>query len=563
VVVPALKDPRSLLAVILCALAWLYVFPYHRQLNNPNENSRVYLTMAIVDDHTVVLDGSIRRHGWVNDLAQRDVTDPKTGRKQRQLYLGKAPGTSFSGVPAYYLTRLGYARFAHRLPTKAEAIYWLRLLTLVLPSVLFLVWLRRHLLPRVGDPLTAQALVAFGLGTMATPYTMMFASHQHTAIAVFGAFLCARAAALHDRAGEGLGRVAPSLAAAGALTGFAAMSEYPLILAVVSVGVYALVTLKRRLRVAAFVAGGAPVGALLCWYHWKAFGSPLTTPYAHLANPTFATEHSKGFYGLRYPDPGRLLQSLFAPDLGLFAFAPFLLLGLLGAVWLLRKAAVPDRQSDGAEAPLQRPDALLALAFVTLMVLFNASMNNHPGWCVGPRYIAAVTPFLVLYAALVLHRWSAAAGPGAGAPAATRADVIIGAGGGLALVGIVLSGLSGLAYPHFPTQFTNPVFELLLPLLRAGYLPHHAGELVGLPGLAGVVPLVLVLAGVTLLASGAGLRRPLRPGVALLVTALVLLPYSRIGKPSPRKTASIAFVKRTWEPQPKKPPLPPLVTRAR
>src|SRR5205823_6065685 len=121
------------------------------------------------------------------------------------------------------------------------------LLTMVLPSVLFLFWLRRHLLARVGgplaDPLTAQALVAFGLGTMATPYTMMFASHQHTAIAMFGAFLCARTAVLRDRAGEGLARVALPLAAAGALTGFTAMSEYPLILGVLAIGGYALFTL--------------------------------------------------------------------------------------------------------------------------------------------------------------------------------------------------------------------------------------------------------------------------------------------------------------------------------
>ena len=119
----------------------------------------------MVDDHGVALDNVIRRFGWVNDLAKRDFPDPKDPkgkRTTRKHYLGKAPGTSMAGVPGYYLTRLGYARLAGRLPTKGEAIYWLRLLTMVVPSVVFLVFLRRFLLGKVGDDLTAQALVAFG-----------------------------------------------------------------------------------------------------------------------------------------------------------------------------------------------------------------------------------------------------------------------------------------------------------------------------------------------------------------------------------------------------------------
>ena len=36
-------------ALALCAFAYLYVFPYQAQLNNPNENVRFYMTAAIVE----------------------------------------------------------------------------------------------------------------------------------------------------------------------------------------------------------------------------------------------------------------------------------------------------------------------------------------------------------------------------------------------------------------------------------------------------------------------------------------------------------------------------------
>ena len=44
------------MAWLLVTLAYLYVFPYYERINNPNENVRVYMTMAVVEDHSFQID---------------------------------------------------------------------------------------------------------------------------------------------------------------------------------------------------------------------------------------------------------------------------------------------------------------------------------------------------------------------------------------------------------------------------------------------------------------------------------------------------------------------------
>ncbi len=53
------------------------VYPYMAWVNNPNENVRTYMTMAIVEQHTFKIDKIVERHGWVNDMAK--APDKKTG----------------------------------------------------------------------------------------------------------------------------------------------------------------------------------------------------------------------------------------------------------------------------------------------------------------------------------------------------------------------------------------------------------------------------------------------------------------------------------------------------
>src|SRR5580693_3638286 len=72
------------------------VYPY-LNVNNPNENVRLYMTMALVEHHTFQIDAIVDRYGWVNDMARLAGKDGV-----EHDYSLKAPGTSYAGVPFYW-----------------------------------------------------------------------------------------------------------------------------------------------------------------------------------------------------------------------------------------------------------------------------------------------------------------------------------------------------------------------------------------------------------------------------------------------------------------------------
>jgi hypothetical protein len=63
-------------------------------------------------------------------------------------------------------------------------------------------------------------------------------------------------------------------------------------------------------------------------------------------------------------------------------------------------------------------------------------------------------------------------------------------------------------YPHLPDYIDNPFFEFLLPLLQTGHVPWTLGHLVGLSGLAALLPYLLVLAALVAAAVWAGASFP-------------------------------------------------------
>src|SRR4051812_32805750 len=126
------RVPRC--TAVFFALAFVVftcVFPYLQAVNNPNENVRTYMTMAIVEDHTFKIDAIVQRYGWVNDMAA--APDKKTG--ERHLYSVKSPAVSYMGVPFYWaLTKIA-PRFHHPVPTNdskpEDRLWWFRATTIV------------------------------------------------------------------------------------------------------------------------------------------------------------------------------------------------------------------------------------------------------------------------------------------------------------------------------------------------------------------------------------------------------------------------------------------------
>ena len=153
------------------------------------------------------------------------------------------------------------------------------------------------------------------------------------------------------------------------------------------------------------------------------------------------------------------------------------------------------RQREAAALPAHA----VTLAVTAVMAVFLSGMANwRGGWCAGgPRYIAAVVPFLAFSLAL---GWKTLFAGTSALALAARTGLAA-----LVLVSVFLCGLSGALFPHFPVQFDNPVFDLLLPLLSEGYVSHGLGTLLGLSGWAGLGPWLLAVA-VAVAAALAGAR---------------------------------------------------------
>jgi hypothetical protein len=323
---------------------------------------------------------------------------------------------------------------------------------------------------------------------------------------------------------------ARALLGAGVAAGAAVLFEYQLVVVALALAVYAFARYRRDALLV--LAGALPAALFLAVYHAVLFGKPWALPWEHITNPGFAAYHAQGFLGLTAPRPLAVGAMLFAPELGLFAFSPFLLFGVAGAAL----AAAHGRRAEGRTI----------LAVCAAMLLFISSMTFwRGGWCAGPRYISVLAPFL---ACGIAHLWDPANG-------ARLRPMITTALAGTVMASVLLSGASAAMFPHFPPPFDNPVFDLALPLIGHGFVPYSVGWAVGLRGPWSLLPLAAVLlAAVALGAAGESPRlgAQLRHAAgAALVAALVLMSMSRIGRrPNAAESHATHFVQAIWEPRP-------------
>src|SRR5262245_12156589 len=84
---------------VLVLLPMLCVFPYLRQINNPNEFVRVYTVMSLVESGTFRIDEQVTTFGWVNDMARVRGKDDGI----EHYFMVKGPGVVYAGVPGYFL----------------------------------------------------------------------------------------------------------------------------------------------------------------------------------------------------------------------------------------------------------------------------------------------------------------------------------------------------------------------------------------------------------------------------------------------------------------------------
>ena len=506
------------------------VFPYFSALNNPNENVRVWAARAIAHHGSVAIDPVIEEWGLTGDRSSVD------GRR----YSSKAPGTLLLGVPVHFVHDRLARLFTGYSPEPRATTLVLRLFAAVPIMALGLLLFARRVERQTGSPFARDLLtMGLGLGTMLYPYGLTFVGHGPSAVLLFAGFVAlhplaeTRASSPSDRQGRG------RLALAGVLTALSVVFEYQSLLGAVVLAAYALY--RERRQSVYFALGALGPAVALGLYHAALFGRPWTLPYAHLDDPGYQMfHHAQGFLGLGPPKLRVLRASLFNVNYGLFVFSPFLAAGAIVAlVAFVRRRPPHDPRDRAAHA------VTLAIA-AALLTLLAGMANWRAGWCAGgPRYVAAAVPFLAFAPALA---WREVFEPRPWLRAGLTA---------LVLSSVALCLLSGAVFPHFPLQFDNPIFDLVIPLLSDGYAPHSLGTLLGLSGLASLLPLmvvVVVAVAATLAAGriGRGWRSVMSVAAAsVALSALLLVALSGYGRrPRSDEEHGRAFVRKVWEPAP-------------
>ncbi len=546
----SLQTRAEVLLVVVVGLAWLYVFPYHAHTNNPNENVRVYMTRAIVDSGSYAIGyrkltaggrtvdfGSVTKDwGYVNDRSlyctERDQRPPDCAGA---LYSAKAPGTSLLGVPFYWAYKT-LATALHRPVTLESAVWWLRLWTMLLPWLVFLVVFQRRLLADTGDlPLAAGFTALLAFGTTSTTYATMFASHVHAGMALAAGLWLAEKA-LADRA-----RRALWLFLSGVALGWAQLSEYAAVVGVAVVGLLLLLRLPDRRDLVWAVFGGLLPLLLLFHYHQTCFGAIWLTGQSCIEPESFQEAIAPGVMGVVGPSWKRFVGVAFSPFTGLFFFAPFLVLWLAAGALLLAD-------------PARRRTAWPAVAMGAGFLLFFSSHSLwRGGWTAGPRYLSPAEPFLVMGLA------SFTAHTAVGRDGRWRAVLV-----GFGLVALWNRTLVQLTSQGYPFEFYDPLYEFSVPLLIDGYVFKNLANAFGVFGGATALPYVAAVglaawATWRLLASpsvapptGPGRRTASLPVVLLALAAAMgmgALEATFVRPPSAASVASLAAFRAAWRPE--------------
>lgn len=425
--------------VVLLGLGWFS--PFRSELPNPNEVSRMYLTLALVDDHTTTIDGPIARHGMVLDHARRGA----------HRYSDKAPGLSFIGVPLYALGH-GWVQGEGPSQVLKRAHLLMRLSASVLPSALFAALAFGFLATYLPDR-KLRALLLLGL-VFATPwrfYGDLLFGHVLAGVLAAGSLYSVERAVRRDRP--------RLLLLAGLLAGSCVMVEY--LGAVVLLGALLLVALHRRTQWTTWlIAGAAGPIALTMVYHQAAFGRALTPGYARIGTG-YSTLHAQGMWGVGWPSLEALSGLNFSLHRGLFVIAPWLLFALLGWVKM-------------AKEPTQRP---LGIALALTAVGWLLLVAGFPGWegggAAGPRHIVATIPLFLVPLAVATEQLCKAG--------ALLRSLFAGS----ILHALALTSLVTSTFLFFQPERDNPYRDISLALLRRGICTP---SLLGLYGIWGALP---------------------------------------------------------------------------
>jgi hypothetical protein len=395
------------------ALLAILAVPVYAHFVSPNELSRWLLVASLVEDGTPEVSryAPLLGEGF-EDLA---VIGGKT-------FSNKAPGGALAALPGYLLAR----PFAGPPgPGSIRPAVWaMRFFASTLP-LLVLALLVDRAARRLGadDDGRRRAVFALLFATPLFAYGLLLFAHALVACALFGAF-----GALFL---PGAGKERRDELLAGAWLGLAVSADYTAVIpAAVLVAVAAWRDPRKLARIA---AGGLPFALLVGAYNAACFGSPFAPSYGVEKNAAYHGIAAKGLFGVTLPSPLGFFRLLLDPTKGLLLFVP--------ALVLVPKSLSSFRRSLGQQA-----FTALVLVPVSILLLFSG-YPNFGGWTLGPRYVVAALPFLVL--------------PLAFGPSGPVAAGLLGA----STVAVVLTTIP---FPFVPDGFPMPWATFAFPLLSGG-----------------------------------------------------------------------------------------------
>jgi len=320
------RVPRGRLAAAQVLLfIWLWgAFCFFSHGPSWGPLSRLNLVMALVDDGTVVVD-SYHENTGDNAISEG------------HFYHEKAPGGAFLGVVPYRV----YAWLAPRPPFEpwaawsrytGRALYVVGCFSTALLSALAGVILFRLAWGLFGNATAAfGAVVLYAFATNVFIYSAQFQSHQMAGALAAAAFYLAwrarRTAGRHQ---------ALRLLGAGLCLGWLVAVEFQDVFIAVALGVYLLVVLPRRRRIAWLVPGAVLPLALVMLFNWACFDSPFSPGYAHLWGG-WDRLHRGALLGFGAPRLPVLLRLLAGPRLGLLVYTPAVALAVVGAALWWRR----------------------------------------------------------------------------------------------------------------------------------------------------------------------------------------------------------------------------------
>ena len=438
-----------LCGLVLCQLAYSWMYS---AISVPNERTRSYLTIAIVDHGTFAIDEPLRRFGRVYDLANF----------AGHYYTDKAPGASLLAVPIYALARIAKPAAAFSIVDVINLARTYLMLPIGLLGFIVLRSLLRAL--RVSESSNDVCSIGFSLGSPMLHYSGAFYSHAIVAVFALLALWClAWAGVLPGTRGADVcspGRRMLGVLAAGACAGVCGLAEYQ---AVVLAGLLGLPILFHRRRswlrdLALFGAGAVPFAAVLLAYNARAFGGAFALSYQHLVGDSLQELHGYGLAGATHPHWGALVGLLFSQHRGVVFSAPLPALGLLALLTGYRS--------------LPRALWITFSVSVAYFVLIVASSSVwYGGWGFGPRLLIPVFGPLAIAAACLLDALRGQAF----VQVLARAAVVF---------GVIYQDVLNITFSELPPEFTRPLVDSALPLLHVGLAaPNLACKLVALgPG---------------------------------------------------------------------------------